>query len=37
VLVAATGRITRDLGWRAERQDLAEIIRSAWDWVQRTR
>jgi UDP-glucose 4-epimerase len=29
-LVAATGRITRELGWRPERQDLAEIIRSAW-------
>lgn len=29
-LVAATGRITRDLGWRPERQDLREIIRSAW-------
>src|SRR5438132_10313573 len=29
-LVAATGRITRELGWRPERQDLAEVIRSAW-------
>jgi len=29
-LVAATGHITRELGWRPERQDLAEIIRSAW-------
>src|SRR6266850_355022 len=31
-LVAATGRITRELGWRPERQDLAEIIRSAWQY-----
>ena len=31
-LVAATGRITRELGWRAQRQDLAEIIRSAWQY-----
>jgi UDP-glucose 4-epimerase len=29
-LVAATGRITRELGWRAGRQDLREIIGSAW-------
>ncbi len=29
-LVAATGRITRELGWRPSRQDLAEIIGSAW-------
>jgi UDP-glucose 4-epimerase len=34
-LVAATGRITRELGWRPERQDLREIIRSAWAWQQR--
>ena len=30
ILVAATGRITRELGWRPQRQDLREIIRSAW-------
>jgi UDP-glucose 4-epimerase len=30
-LVAATGRITRDLGWRPQWQDLREIIRSAWN------
>jgi UDP-glucose 4-epimerase len=34
-LVAATGRITRDLGWRPQRQDLREIIRSAWDRLSR--
>ena len=34
-LVAGTGRITRDLGWRAERQDLAAIVRSAWEFLQR--
>jgi UDP-glucose 4-epimerase len=37
VLVAATGRITRDLGWRPERQDLGGIVRSAWEFLQRTR
>ena len=31
-LVAATGRITRELGWRAQRQDLREIISSAWQY-----
>jgi UDP-glucose 4-epimerase len=35
-LVAGTGRITRDLGWRAERQDLAGIVQSAWEFLQRT-
>jgi len=30
--VAATGRITRELGWRPQRQDLREIIRSAWQY-----
>ena len=34
-LVAATGRITRELGWCPERQDLAEIIRSAWQYEAR--
>ena len=29
-LVAATGRITRELGWRPQHQDLREIIESAW-------
>ena len=29
-LVAATGRISRELGWRAQHQDLREIISSAW-------
>ncbi len=31
-LVAATGRITRELGWRPQRQDLREIIASAWQY-----
>ena len=31
-LVAATGRITRDLGWRPQRQDLRDIIASAWNY-----
>jgi UDP-glucose 4-epimerase len=29
-LVAATGRITRELGWRPQHQDLRKIIESAW-------
>ena len=33
VLVAATGRATDELGWRPRHQDLAGIIRSAWDWM----
>jgi UDP-glucose 4-epimerase len=33
VLVAATGRATDELGWRPRHQDLAQIIRSAWDWM----
>ena len=31
-LVAATGRITRELGWRPQRQDLRDIIASAWQY-----
>lgn len=31
-LVAATGRITRELGWRPQHQDLREIIASAWQY-----
>jgi UDP-glucose 4-epimerase len=31
-LVAATGRITRELGWRPQHQDLREIIESAWQY-----
>src|SRR5207249_4038150 len=34
-LVAATGRITRELGWRAQRQDLREIISSAWQYERK--
>jgi UDP-glucose 4-epimerase len=34
VLVASSARITRELGWRAERQDLDTIIASAWSWMQ---
>ncbi len=32
VLVAASGRITADLGWTAVHQDLHAIIGSAWAW-----
>jgi len=34
-LVAATGRITRELGWRPQHQDLREIIESAWRYEQK--
>jgi UDP-glucose 4-epimerase len=37
VLVAASDRITRDLGWRPRHQDLEEIIASAWSWPKRRR
>ncbi|GAA2151712.1 UDP-glucose 4-epimerase GalE [Kitasatospora kazusensis] len=30
-LVADTTRITRELGWRAERSDLERIVRDAWE------
>ncbi len=33
VLVASPDLIARELGWRATRPDLAEIIRSAWHWM----
>jgi UDP-glucose 4-epimerase len=35
VLVAASDRITRDLGWRPRHQDLEEIVASAWSWLRR--
>jgi UDP-glucose 4-epimerase len=34
VLVASSARIQRDLGWRAERQDLKLIVESAWRFAQ---
>jgi UDP-glucose 4-epimerase len=34
VLVAASDKIKRDLNWRPAMQDLREIIRSAWVWLQ---
>lgn len=33
-LIASSEKIKRELGWRAERQDLREIIESAWLWMQ---
>jgi UDP-glucose 4-epimerase len=35
VLIASSDRITRDLGWRPQRQTLDEIVTTAWDWMQR--
>jgi UDP-glucose 4-epimerase len=31
-LYADAGKIARELGWKAERTDIVEIIRSAWRW-----
>lgn len=31
-LVASSGRIKRELGWKPEHDDLSEIIGSAWEW-----
>jgi len=35
MLVAASSRIRRDLGWRPRYPALEEIIRSAWTWMTR--
>ncbi|MBA2339061.1 MAG: UDP-glucose 4-epimerase GalE [Pyrinomonadaceae bacterium] len=35
VLVAGSARIKRELGWSPARQDLGEIIGSAWTWMQK--
>ena len=35
VLVASSRKIKRELGWNPQMQDLREIIRSAWDWMER--
>ena len=34
VLVAASAKITRDLGWQPQFQDLRKIIESAWSWLE---
>jgi UDP-glucose 4-epimerase len=34
VLVASSDRIREGLGWAPQRQDLREIVASAWDWLQ---
>ncbi|HSL43164.1 MAG TPA: UDP-glucose 4-epimerase GalE [Anaerolineales bacterium] len=33
-LVASSGKIKRDLGWKPKHDDLYEIISSAWEWHQ---
>ncbi len=35
VLIAATGKIQQTLGWRPTHGSLAEIVDSAWSWMQR--
>lgn len=34
VLVASSARIARELGWRPVRQDLGQIVESAWRWLR---
>ncbi|HST53752.1 MAG TPA: UDP-glucose 4-epimerase GalE [Pyrinomonadaceae bacterium] len=34
VLVASSEKIRRELGWSPQRQDLREIISSAWEWMK---
>jgi UDP-glucose 4-epimerase len=34
VLIAASDTIRRELGWQPRYTDLAEIVRSAWEWHQ---
>ena len=34
VLIASSEKIKRELGWQPQRQDLQEIISSAWNWKQ---
>ena len=35
VLIAASDKIKKELGWKPEFQDLRLIIESAWRWVQK--
>ena len=37
VLVASSDKIAKALGWVPQKQDLREIIASAWEWMQRGR
>ncbi|WP_375770428.1 UDP-glucose 4-epimerase GalE [Archangium gephyra] len=35
VLIASSGRITRELGWKPTQQKLDTLVESAWRWMQR--
>jgi len=35
-LVASSERARRELGWMPNHQDLHEIVRSAWEWMQKS-
>lgn len=35
VLIASSEKIKRELNWKPEKQDLREIIASAWNWLQK--
>jgi UDP-glucose 4-epimerase len=37
VLIASSGRIMRELGWKPMQQKLDAIVESAWRWMQRRR
>jgi UDP-glucose 4-epimerase len=37
VLIASSGRITRELGWKPTQQKLDAIVESAWRWMQKHR
>jgi UDP-glucose 4-epimerase len=34
VLIAGSGKIEADLGWRPKYIQLDDIVRSAWEWHQ---
>jgi UDP-glucose 4-epimerase len=34
VLVASSDRVRAELGWKPEKQDLREIVASAWRWMR---
>jgi len=35
VLIAASDKIKKELGWKPELQDLRVIIETAWRWLQK--
>lgn len=35
MLIASSEKIKKELGWKPEKQDLREIVASAWNWLQK--